>query len=427
MPPRRRLIALLLAGSVAIGLAIGARRVWGPDRYHSLTRPQLEAVLARRPNDAAALHQLGLCYLAEQRVPEARQTLERALSAAPGSARIANTLGEVCVRQRDFAAARGYFEQATQLDPGLAIAHRNLGDAWGVAGNFVQAAQEYQRALALEPRDASTLAALGSTYADAGNSGRAIATFQQAIALAPRSAEAYQGLGRAFLKFHRYREAREALRRAADLDPSDAHTAAFLGLAYAEAIQSPEDAREAVRQFDRAVALGYQAAEGHYGRGLVHLYLKQYDLAIHELQSATHADPGAENMAYQLAQAYLAAGRRAEGERELAQFDRLVRARPELRRLRQVVEAQPEDAASRLRLARLCLDTGRSSEALHHFLQLARRQPRDPAVLNGLAAAATAMGNADLAAQARAALAATRAGKQGGDPLAVPGPAPSMP
>jgi tetratricopeptide (TPR) repeat protein len=427
MPPHRRLIALVLAGTIAIGLAVWVRRAWGPDRYRSWSRSQLEAVIARRPGDAAALHQLGLRYLAEQRLPEGRQTLERALAAAPGNARIANALGEACSLQHDFTAARGYFGQAAQLDPGLAIAHRNLGDMWGVAGDYVQAVQEYQQALKLDPKNSATIVALGSAYADAANQGRAIATFQQAIALAPHSADAYQGLGRAYLKFRRYREAREALRRAAELEPNEAHTAAFLGLAYAEAIQGPEDAREALRQLDRAAALGYQAAEAHYGRGLVHRYLKQDDLAIRELRTATRADPGAENMRYQLAQAYLAAGRQAEGKREMERFDRLVRTRPELRRLRLALEARPDDAAARLRLARLCLETGRASEALHHFLQLARRQPADPAALNGVTAAAAAAGDTALAARARAALTAQRDGRPAGVSLAPTIPVRSIP
>jgi tetratricopeptide (TPR) repeat protein len=427
MPPHRRLIALALAGTVAIGLAVWVRRAWGPERYRSWSRSQLEAVVARRPGDADAFHQLGLRYLSEQRLPEARQTLERALAAAPGNAQIANALGEACSLQHDFAAARGYFAQAAEWDPGLAIAHRNLGDMWGVAGDYVRAVQEYQRALTLDPKNSATLVALGSAYADAGNQGRAIATFQQAIQLASGSADGYQGLGRAYLKFHRYREARAALRRAAELDPNDAHTAAFLGLAYAEAIQGPEDAREALRQFDRAASLGYQAAEAHYGRGLVHRYLRQEDLAIRELLSATRADPGAENMRYQLAQAYLAAGRQAEGKREMERFDRLVRTRPELRRLRLALQARPDDAASRLRLARLCLETGRASEALHHFLQLARQRPGDPAALNGVATAAMAAGDADLAARARAALTAPRDGRAADIPLAPTAPVRSMP
>jgi len=136
----RRLIALLLLGGVAIGLAVWARQTLGPDRYRTYTRPQLEAVLARRPNDAAALHRLGLLYVEERRFTEARRTLERAYQAAPGSARIANALGEACAHQHDFPAARAYFQQATQLDPALAVAHRNLGDMWGVAGDFVQGA-----------------------------------------------------------------------------------------------------------------------------------------------------------------------------------------------------------------------------------------------------------------------------------------------
>jgi tetratricopeptide (TPR) repeat protein len=398
----RRLIALLLLGGVAIGLAVWARQALGPDRYRSYTRPQLEAVLARRPNDAAALHRLGLLYTEERRFTEARRTLERAYQAAPGNGRIANALGEACAHQHDFPAARVYFEQATQLNPRLAIAHRNLGDMWGVAGDYVQAARAYQRALALEPKNVETLVALGSAYADAQNMGRAVATFEQAIALAPDSAAGYQGLGRAHLRARRYREAREALAHAARLDPNDPHTAGFLALAYAEQITTPEEAAAAEREIDHAASLGYQAAELDLARGLVALYRKQYPAAIAALEAATRKDPGAENMRYRLAQAYLAAGRRAEGEQQMARYQQLVRTRPELQRLRRAVQEQPDDLESRRRLARLCLETGRHSEAVRHFQILTRLRASDRAAWRGLAAAAEAAGNASLAAQARA-------------------------
>jgi tetratricopeptide (TPR) repeat protein len=400
----RRLIALLLAGSGAIAMAVWARQAYGPDRYRSYTKSQLEAVLARSPNDALALHQLGLRYRDERRFTEARRTLERAFAARPGSATIANDLGQVCAHLHDFPTARLHFEQAIQLDPNMAAAHRNLGDMLGVAGDYVRAVASYERALKLKPDDVETLVALGSAYGDAQNQGRAIKTLQRAIQLAPNSAAAYQGLGRTYLRFRRYREAREALQKAAALDPTDAHTAGFLGLAYAEQISGPEDAREALVQVERAKSLGYTAAEADYARGLVHLYLKQYDLAIASLEAATRADPGAENMAYQLAQAYLAAGKKAEGERAMAQFRLLVRTRDELLRLRQQVQNAPADVAARRRLAEICLQTGRASEALRHYTVLNRMQPTDVGVLRGLADAAAAAGNKELAAQAKATL-----------------------
>lgn len=404
MPSHRRLIALLLAGAVLVGLAIWAREAFGPDRYRDFTTPQLEAVLARRPNDAAALHQLGLRYLEERRFTEARRTLERAHAARPGSARIANALGEACAYQHDFVAARGYFEQAAALDPRLAVAHKNLGDMWGVAGNFTGAIEAYRRALSLEPRNIETLAALGSAYADAQNLGKAVETFERALALEPRSAAAYQGLGRAYLRFRDYPKARQALSKAADLDPSDGHTAAFLALAYAEQITGDDDAREALRQLERATSLGYQGASADYVRGLVELYLGHYDRAIAHLKEAKKKDPAAENTRYRLAQAYLVVGDKTAGEREMASYQKLIESRPQLERLRQAVAANAADVEARRRLARLCLQTALYSEATNHFLMLTRLRPDDAEAWKGLAEAAAASGNTALAEQARASL-----------------------
>jgi tetratricopeptide (TPR) repeat protein len=398
---------------VAIGLALWTRQAWGPDRYRSYSRPQLEAVLARRPNDAAALHQLGLRYLGERRFTEARRTLERALAGRPGSAAIVRALGKACAYQRDFVAARGHFEQAVQLDPRDSPTWKDLGDMRGATGDYLGAIRAYQQALALKPGDVAALVGLGSAYADANNMGKAITTFQEAIAKDPRSAAAYQGLGRAYLSFRRYLPAREALQKAAEIDPYDAHSPAFLGLAFSEQIRTPEDARQALEHLDRAAALGYQAAELYYGRGLVSLSRKEYDPAITALLKATRMDPGAENMAYQLAQAYGAAGLHAQAQRAMARFELLRRSRPELQRLRRQLQAQPDAVGARARLARLCLRTGRTSEALRHYLALSRLQPQDPEVWRGIAATAAVEGKPDLAAQARAMLARSGSAPRG--------------
>ena len=404
MTREKRLLGLVLAGAILVSGALWARRQWDPNRFHSLPVPRLEAWVADHPEDADALDELGRRYRQEGQVTDARQTLERAVRIEPGNARILNDLGELYVGLGDYPRAQALFEQAVRLRPDLPAPHRILGDLAGIARNYPLAIQRYQEALALRPHDVKALASLGSAYADALNRGKAEAAFRKAAALAPTSPEPYQRLGLALYKFNDYAGARAALQQALERDPNDPYTHLFLGLACARQLRAAADEQQALQQFDRAVALGYSGGEADYGRGLVYLRRNDYPHAIAALEWAIRRDGGGEDARYRLARAYFGAGQSAKGQAVLAQFQRFKQTTPETQRLSYQLALRPNDTATRRRLARLCLETGRYREALLHYRALMDAAPADAETLQGMARAASAVGDTRLAEQVRASL-----------------------
>jgi tetratricopeptide (TPR) repeat protein len=404
-------LGLGLLGVVLAAMALGVRLRTDPTRFRQVPRVQLEAWVADHPDDGDALYELGRRYRQEGQVTDARRTLERARRLQPGNARLLNDLGELAAGQGDYVTAQALFEQAAALRPDLPEPHRNLGNLAGIARNYVLAIQHYQKALARRPADVETLAAMGAAYADARNRGQAVATFRKAIALQPDSAALYQGLGLALTKFQDYAGARAALEQALARDPNDPHTHLFLGLAFAHRLRTAEEEQKALEHFDRAAALGYTGAEDDYGRGLVYLRRKEYSKAIPALAAATRQEGGGEDARYQLARAYLAAGQTARGEAAMRGFERLKETREAVRRLRHQLATEPGDAATRRRLADLCLDTGRYREALQQYRLLRTAGAADAGLFQGIVRAAEATGEALLAEQARAALRAIESTK----------------
>jgi tetratricopeptide (TPR) repeat protein len=400
----KRLLGLGLAGVVLVSGALWARRQWDPNRFRSFPEPRLEAWVADHPEDSDALYELGRRYRAEGQVTDARQALERAARREPGNARLLNDLGELYAAGGDYPRAQALFEQAVRLRPDLPQPQRNLGDLAGISQNYALAIQRYRQALALRPDDVKALTSLGSAYADALNRGEAEAAFRKAIALAPRSPGPYQQLGLALYKFNDYTRARAALQQALERDSNDPYTHLFLGLAVARQLRGAEDEQQALQQFDRAVAMGYSGGEADYGRSLVYLRRKDYPHAMAALEAAIQRDGGGEDARYRLARAYFAAGQTAKGQATLKQFERFKQTEPETRRLSYRLALQPNDTATRRRLAGLCVETGRYREALLQYRALMDAGAADAGLFQGMARAATAVGDTQLAEQARASL-----------------------
>jgi tetratricopeptide (TPR) repeat protein len=425
----KRLLALVLLGALLVGGALWTRRHYDPDRYRAYPVSRLEAWIAQNPDDADALYELARKYRGQGQVSDARQALERAQRLEPGNARVLNDLGELTAARGDTVTAQRLFEQAVRQRPDLPDAHRNLGDLAGIARNYVLAIGHYRRALQARPDDVQTLTSLGSAYADALNRGEAEAAFRKAIALAPQNPEPQQRLGLALLKLRDFTGARAALQKAVELapPPGDAHSHLLLGLAYAQQLRTPEDEQQALEHLDKAVALGYPGGEDDYASGLVYLRRKQYGPAIKALEAAVRQDAGGDDARYRLGRAYVAAGQTARGQALLKQFERLRNTEPEVRRLRYQLATRPDDRAARLRLARLCADTGRTKEALQQYRVLTAAGNGDAATYAAMERAAVAVGDTAAAEQARAALRRLGVGSpQSTSPPSVP-PSPIPP
>jgi tetratricopeptide (TPR) repeat protein/GT2 family glycosyltransferase len=174
---------------------------------------------------AASLHQRGL-------TDEALTAYRRAIDLQPGHADTLCDFGLLLLQRERYDEALLRFQQAIAIAPGLAAAHGHLGVVLHKQGRFAEAADSLRRAIGLKPDDAGPHVSMGGLLADQGLQDEAAECFRRAIALDPSLADAYCNLGNMLLIQTRPREAIEIYRQCLRLNADHAGGHFGLGLAH---------------------------------------------------------------------------------------------------------------------------------------------------------------------------------------------------
>ena len=189
-------------------------------------------VLAHDPQNADALHLLGMLAYESGRHATATSYLAEAIHANPRIAPFHNNLGAVLEAQGRFTDALLCFEQALRLEPDNAKAHNNLGNALSRLGRYEEAISEYRQGLRLESGCAEAHNNLGNALRARGQFAEARACFERALELKPEYPEAYLNLANVLQDQDLLQEAeaccREALRRKPDLAEGYSNLGAIL-------------------------------------------------------------------------------------------------------------------------------------------------------------------------------------------------------
>lgn len=237
-----------------------------------------EAEEGRLPKPDCARHALE-CRFAEGKHREV-------VAAASGATTLASAYW---LARSSNELARAAFARLEQL-PSSAALHEWRADQLRGAGRYADAAAEWRRAAALAPRDARLRRELAVTLRLNQDLAAAQAVLEELVGEHPDAAGASYLLGDVLVARQQPEAAIPHLERALRQDPSLAHAHAVLGRAYALVGRG----QEAVPHLEKALAVDED--------GSLHL---------------------------QLARAYRAAGRSADAERTLAQWERLRKARDE--------------------------------------------------------------------------------------------------
>ncbi|CAB3659815.1 hypothetical protein LMG22037_01403 [Paraburkholderia phenoliruptrix] len=261
------------------------------------------------PNDADALHQLGLAYFREGAIDRACEQLDQALHAAPQRADFWEHRGLLAALSGERIAAEAYYYRALSISGGSASLHRNLADCLRLSGRLDEARRHYLNALGFEPalhHAVRALAQIGTEQArhaeaadfwlrawalDTSNIAEAFALIA-ALSKAARDAEldallpalrarcaadaaALQQLAFALNSAHRFADALSVARQGLAVDRQDAwlhHNASFALNMFGEFEDMHMHAAEAARllpgnalmQFNLAAA---QLRAGDFERG----------------------------------------------------------------------------------------------------------------------------------------------------------------
>jgi Flp pilus assembly protein TadD len=151
-----------------------------------------------------------------------RSEYEAELAKRPDNADLLSNLGQVLEQLGRPSDAVPRFERAIALAPDTATFHSNLAHASSVLGLSSRAISEYREAARLRPDDSMTHYTLALTLHTKGDDAAAIPEFQKAIALSPNDASAHLLLGISLETVGRFADAVQEYRRYLTIQPTSA-------------------------------------------------------------------------------------------------------------------------------------------------------------------------------------------------------------
>jgi len=246
-------------------------------------------VLVAQPDNADALHYLGLAVATLGDGPQALRLLGEAVRLQPGNAALHTNLGSVLSQSGRHAEAASCYERALTLQPGLAAAHRGRGTSLMQLGQPEPALASFREAVRLAPNDDQAHNGLGVALERTGRVEEARIAFSRAIALNPRNAEAHHNLGILESAAGRHHEALASIERALALQPNQPALHGNRGME----LLALGRADEALASFELALALASEDPRAHHNRGLALVSLKRVADALESFERALALDPAA--------------------------------------------------------------------------------------------------------------------------------------
>jgi len=187
-----------------------------------------KALLTSDPNQADALHFLGLIEVGKGEKVSAEQRISRAVSLRPERPTYHFNLGFVRLEMGKLEDALSSYLKAIKLKPDWSQAYFNAGFIFSKLKRHRDAIIHLKKALEFEPGNADTLASLAAALNASGDIDEAEKYCREALALNINCAEAYATLGNIQEERGDGKEAERCFERALTIDP--AYTTAHYNL-----------------------------------------------------------------------------------------------------------------------------------------------------------------------------------------------------
>jgi len=356
--------------------------------------------LERQPNDAEALHLLGLvtyqqgrldgaadligravalnpraaafhCNLAE--VYRARGELDRAVACCrealrlqPNYAEAANNLGLALLAQQDTAGAAEQFRAALRLRPNDPLLHNNLASALRAAGDRAAAIDRCREAVRLNPNLAAAHSNLGQMLLERYQRAEALFHCREAVRLRPDLAEAHNNLGNVLRELGQIAEAKTCYAEALRLAPRLALTYSNLG----QALQEDGALVEALACYRHGLTCDPSSARIHANLASALQEQQEYDEAEEHYRQAIQLAPDFPESHNGLGSLLHDRGRYPEA----------------VASCREVIRLRPDHAPGHVNLGHILEELGSFDEALVCFREALRHDPEN---VNALALMAT--------------------------------------
>ena len=179
-------------------------------------------VLRMQPDQADALHYLGVLLHQRGQSAEAAKLLERAISLRPQMPHFYCNAVPALLAMMRYDEAIVACERAISLRPNYGEALYMLGLAWRYKGDFDKATEFYRKAVEAKPDHAEAWNALGTRLREKGDLAESLSCYNRALAINPNFADAHNNVGLTLRDMGQMDEALAAHRQALTLLPGSA-------------------------------------------------------------------------------------------------------------------------------------------------------------------------------------------------------------
>ena len=164
--------------------------------------------LATAPNDAEALHYLGLVHYQLGNLEAAEPLIARSLTIAPACANALNDLGVIKLKKAQREDAIQLFARALSLNKDHSDALNNMAEALKQLHRFDQAVVMLRRLAWLKPNSSEVMRSLAEAFYGSHHTTAALGSYHEAIRLDPENHRARLALADLSEDMGKYRQAR---------------------------------------------------------------------------------------------------------------------------------------------------------------------------------------------------------------------------
>ncbi len=209
----------ILAAAPQNATALHMLGVMAYQRGESATAVELLEQSVAFGADSQKLNHLGAALFALNRIDEAIDRYRESITRNPDYPDAYSNLGVALQQRGDLAEAEQMYQAAIRMNPEYAEAYNNLGIVLRLQGRLDEAANRYMQAMQIRPNYPDPLVNLAGIYSEQSRFDESIALYRQAVQLAPDRAGTFNGLGLALKRSGNLTQAADAYRQALHLDP----------------------------------------------------------------------------------------------------------------------------------------------------------------------------------------------------------------
>jgi tetratricopeptide (TPR) repeat protein len=320
---------------------------------------------------------IGIQHHQAGRLQAAEQVYREILAVEPDNANALHLLGVIASQIGKHDIALQYIHQAIRSNNNVAAFHSTLGQAHHALGNLNEAITSYRQALKLNPHHALAHNNLGIVFIDLGKLNDAVACFRQAVQLKPDFTEAHNNLGNVLKDQDKLDEAVTCYRRALQLKPDYAEAYNNLG----SALMRQHKLDDAIACYRTALRLKPDFANSYYNLGMLFKAQGKLDDTVTAYRTAVTLKPD-------YAEAYCDLGIALKDQGKLSDAIACYRT---------ALKLKPDYAVAHNNLGNALLGEGKLKEAIASYQTALRLKPDNAVTHNNLGNAFMDQGKLDAA------------------------------